>query len=202
VFSKVLVWAGADRGVKIARILNKKKYIKPWSKLCDMIKADIMEKGWNEEIQAFTQSYGSKNMDAANLLIDTYGFIDPKDPKYISTVLKTKEELLHKGLMYRYKNEDDFGLPTSSFTICTFWMIQSLYKIGRKEEAVDMFNKLLKYANHLGLYSEDIDFNSKRLLGNFPQGYSHLALIETADLLQVKEPKKHVPSAAYMLSPS
>lgn len=201
-FSKVLVWAGADRGVKIAQLLEKQKYIKPWEKLRDRIKDDIMKNGWNEDVQAFTQSYGSRNMDAANLLIESYGFIDAKDPKYISTVLKTKEELLNDGLMYRYKNKDDFGLPSSSFTICTFWMIQSLYKIGQKEEAIELFNRLLGYSNHLGLFSEDIDFKTKRLLGNFPQGYSHLALIETAYILNVYQPLEHVPGAAYILSPS
>ncbi len=190
VFSKVLTWAGADRGVKIARLLKKEKYIKPWLEICDAIKADIMKNGWNEEVQAFTQYYGSKNMDAANLLIESYGFIDADDPKYVSTVKKTKEELLHDGLMYRYKNEDDFGLPSSSFTICTFWMIQSLYKIGEKEEALKYFNEILGYTNHLGLLSEDIDFKTKRLLGNFPQGYSHLALMETAYILNVHKPQK------------
>jgi len=202
VFSKVLVWAGVDRGVKIAQLLKKDKYIESWVKLRDVLKNDIMKNGWNEEVQAFTQSYGSRNMDAANLLLESYGFIDAKDPKYISTVLKTKEELLNDGLMYRYKNEDDFGLPSSSFTICTFWMIQSLYKIGRKEEAIDLFNKLLGYSNHLGLFSEDIDFKTKRLLGNFPQGYSHLALIETAYILNEYKPSGYVPGAAYILSPS
>ena len=82
--------------------------------------------------------------------------------------------------MYRYKNNDDFGKPTSSFTICTFWLIDSLYKIGEKKKAKEMFDQLLSYSNHLGLFSEDIDFKTKRLLGNFPQAYSHLALIETA----------------------
>ncbi len=202
IFSKVLTWVGADRGVKIARLLKKEKYIKPWLKLCDTIKADIMEKGWNEKVQAFTQYYGSTNMDAANLLIESYGFIDADDPKYISTVLKTKEELLNDGLMYRYKNEDDFGLPSSSFTICSFWMIQSLYKIGEKEEAIRLFNDILKHSNYLGLFSEDIDFKTKRLLGNFPQGYSHLALMETAYILNIHKPENHVPSAAYIISSS
>ena len=85
--------------------------------------------------------------------------------------------------MYRYKNKDDFGLPTSSFTICTFWLIKALYKIGEQQEAVRLFEQLLSYSNHLGLFSEDIDFDTKRLLGNFPQAYSHLALIETAMLI-------------------
>ncbi|MCD6598770.1 MAG: glycoside hydrolase family 15 protein [Bacteroidales bacterium] len=190
VSSKVLTWVGADRGVKIARLLKKEKYIQPWLEICDAIKADIMKNGWSEEVQAFTQYYGGKNMDASNLLMESYGFIDAMDPKYISTVLKTKEELLNGGLMYRYINEDDFGLPSSSFTICSFWMIQSLYRIGEKEEAIKYFNDILGYANHLGLYSEDIDFKTKRLLGNFPQGYSHLALIETAYILNLHKPDK------------
>ncbi len=190
VSSKVLTWVGADRGVKIARLLKKEKYIQPWLEICDAIKADIMKNGWSEEVQAFTQYYGGKNMDASNLLMESYGFIDAMDPKYISTVLKTKEELLNGGLMYRYINEDDFGLPSSSFTICSFWMIQSLYRIGEKEEAIKYFNDILGYANHLGLYSEDIDFKTKRLLGNFPQGYSHLALMETAYILNLHKPDK------------
>ncbi|HLT52738.1 MAG TPA: glycoside hydrolase family 15 protein, partial [Flavobacteriaceae bacterium] len=91
-----------------------------------------------------------------------------------------ERELSNDGLLYRYKNQDDFGLPSSSFTICTFWFINSLFKIGETEKAKNLFNKLLSYSNHLGLFSEDIDFKTKRLLGNFPQAYSHLALIETA----------------------
>jgi GH15 family glucan-1,4-alpha-glucosidase len=82
--------------------------------------------------------------------------------------------------MYRYKNRDDFGLPKSSFTICSFWLVNALFNIGEKEEAKRLFNQLLSYSNHLGIFSEDIDFESKRLLGNLPQAYSHLALIETA----------------------
>jgi GH15 family glucan-1,4-alpha-glucosidase len=98
----------------------------------------------------------------------------------VSTVQATERELCHNGLLFRYKNKDDFGTPSSSFTICTFWFINSLYKIGEKEKAMKMFDQLLSYSNHLGLFSEDIDFETKRLLGNFPQAYSHLALIETA----------------------
>lgn len=186
-FSKTLCWVAVDRGVKIAEMLNKPNYIHVWSCLLDQIKEDIMKNAWNEEQQAFTQFYGSDDMDAANLLMGYYGFISFDDPKYIKTVRRIYEELQYEGLMYRYKNHDDFGKPTSSFTICTFWMIQALYKIGEKEKAVEMFDKLLSYSNHLGLFSEDIDFKTKRLLGNFPQGYSHLALIETAVLLSEAE---------------
>jgi GH15 family glucan-1,4-alpha-glucosidase len=202
VFSKVLVWVGADRGVKIAQLLGKEKYVKPWSDLRDTIQEDIFKHGWNQEVGAFTQHYGSKNMDAANLLMEHYGFIEADDPKYVSTVQKTKEELLKDGLMYRYINEDDFGLPSSSFTICTFWMIQSLYKIGEEAEARKIFDLVLSCSNYLGLYSEDIDFKTKRLLGNFPQGYSHLALIETALLMDVEKPQEYQDTTAYILSSS
>ena len=90
--------------------------------------------------------------------------------------------------MYRYNNPDDFGRPKSSFTVCTFWMIKSLYLIGRERQAIEMFEQVLQYGNHLGLFSEDISFETKRLLGNFPQGYSHIALIDTAMTIS-KSPK-------------
>lgn len=179
-FSKVLCWVAIDRAIKIAGLINQQKYVDEWSKLRSKIHRDIHKKAWNAELNAFTQYYGSEVMDASNLLMEAYGFIDANDPRFIGTVELTKKELCKDGLMYRYKNKDDFGEPKSSFTICTFWMINSLFKIGRKDEAKEMFENLLSYGNHLGLFSEDIDFESKRLLGNFPQAYSHLALIETA----------------------
>jgi len=91
--------------------------------------------------------------------------------------------LCQDGFMFRYRNEDDFGKPTTSFFICTFWMIKSLYRIGEKQRAIDMFENVLKHSNHLDLFSEGIDLASKRLLGNFPQAYSHLALIDVAMVL-------------------
>ncbi len=183
VFSKLLCWTAVDRSVRIAEMLDKTTYIRDWSRLRDRIRKDMMKKGWNEDVQAFTQYYGASYPDAANLMMEHFGFIDASDEKYVSTVRKTKEALCHDDLMYRYINEDDFGKPETSFTICTFWMIDSLYKIGKKEEARQMFEKLLTYSNHLGLFSEGLSFANKRLLGNFPQGYSHLALIRTAILL-------------------
>lgn len=179
-FSKVLCWVAVNRAIKVAEKLCKHRKINKWSVIEAEIKEDILENAWNDKVKAFTQSYGSNYLDAAVLLMENYGFIDAKDPKYVSTVLAIEKSLSHEGLMYRYKNEDDFGLPSSSFTICTFWLINSLFKIGEKRKAKHMFDQLLSYSNHLGLFSEDIDFKTKRLLGNFPQAYSHLALIETA----------------------
>ncbi|KQC34224.1 glycoside hydrolase [Nonlabens sp. YIK11] len=180
VFSKLLCWVAMDRAIKISEILGRVKYLKEWRQLRSEIHDDIYNNGWNEEVQAYTQSYGSKDLDASTLLMQQYGFIQADDPRFISTVQATEKELCNDGLMYRYKNNDDFGEPSSSFTICTFWLIDSLHKIGETEKARAYFDQLLSYSNHLGLFSEDIDFKTKRLLGNFPQAYSHLALIETA----------------------
>ena len=179
-FSKVLCWTAVDKAVKVAELLGKTTKLARWQLLEQSIREDIMNNAWNDEVQAFTQAYGSSDLDASVLLMESYGFIDAKHPKYVSTVKAIEKELSNDGLLYRYKNKDDFGLPTSSFTICTFWFINSLFKIGEEEKAVRQFEKLLSYSNHLGLFSEDIDFKTKRLLGNFPQAYSHLALIETA----------------------
>ncbi|NRS88432.1 GH15 family glucan-1,4-alpha-glucosidase [Flavobacterium sp. 7E] len=179
-FSKILCWTAIDRAIKVAKILGKKSNAVKWEPLAKSIKNDILEHAWNESVQAFTQSYGSTDLDASVLLMENYGFIAAKDPKYVATVKAIGRDLSNDGLLYRYKNKDDFGLPSSSFTICTFWFINSLYKIGETKKAEKLFKKLLSYSNHLGLFSEDIDFETKRLLGNFPQAYSHLALIETA----------------------
>jgi GH15 family glucan-1,4-alpha-glucosidase len=144
------------------------------------IKKDIYEKAWNEKVGSYTQYYGSDALDASVLLMEQYGFIDAHDERFVKTVHAIERELSYEGLLFRYKNTDDFGVPSSSFTICTFWFINSLYKIGEVEKSRKLFDQILKYSNHLGLFSEDLDFKTKRLLGNFPQAYSHLALIDVA----------------------
>ena len=179
-FSKLLCWVAIDRAIKISYLIKGGRKAEKWKILREEIKKDIMDKAWDPIKKAFTQSYNSKDLDASVLLMEPYGFINAKNQMYINTVEAIEKELLHNGLLFRYKNNDDFGEPKSSFTVCTFWFINSLYKIGEEEKASKMFKKLLSYSNHLGLFSEDIDFKSKQLLGNFPQAYSHLALIETA----------------------
>lgn len=175
-------WVALDRAIKIASFLKCREYEKQWKKEADSIKEDILKNGWNEEIQSFVQYYGSNEIDASLLLMEYYGFIEGEDEKFIKIVKRIHEELMHNGLMYRYKTPDDFGVPTSAFTICTFWMVRALYMIGQKEEAQKMFDTLLSYSNHVNLFSEDLDFETKRLLGNFPQAYSRLALVNTAML--------------------
>ena len=179
-FSKLLCWVAVDRAIKISELIQRGEKAKKWESLRDEIHDDIIKNAWSEKKQAFTQSYGSQDLDSSVLLMESYGFIEASDSKFIKTVKSIEKELMFEGLLFRYKNKDDFGEPKSSFTVCTFWFIDSLYKIGEKKKAKKMFDELLSYSNHLGLFSEDIDFKSKELLGNFPQAYSHLALIETA----------------------
>lgn len=182
VFSKVMSWVAVDRASLIAELLNRDYYAEKWRLEANAIKAEVHEKGWNEELQCFTQAYDNTDYDSSLLLMQFYDFIEPDNERYVKTVKATKENLYHEGLMYRYKAEDDFGVPTSSFTICTFWLIEALFVIGEKEEARKIFEKMISYSNHVGLYSEDLDFQTKRQLGNFPQAYSHLAFINTAVL--------------------
>lgn len=185
-FSKLLCWVAIDRAIKIALLLDKHQMAKKWKTIAQHIKKDIYSHAWDEELQAYTQAYGSKNLDASILLMEQYGFVTPQDDRFIKTVKAIEKELSYEGLLYRYKNEDDFGLPSSSFTVCTFWFIHCLIKIGETKKAKRYFDQLLGYSNHLGLFSEDLDFKTKRMLGNFPQAYSHLALIDVALLLNAE----------------
>jgi len=188
VFSKIMCWVSLDRGRKIAQLLNMKEYAKRWKKEAELIKMDILQNGWNEQLQSFTQTYHEIDMDASLLLMEEYGFISGSDERFKKTVQAIKKGLFYKGLMYRYINADDFGRLSSSFTICTFWLIRALYVTGETEEAKEIFDKIVGYSNHLGLFSEDLDFETKRQLGNFPQAYSHLALIKTASLFSEERP--------------
>lgn len=180
VFSKVLCWVAIDRAIKIAELLEKHEWANDHRPLLEEMHDRICENGWNEEKGAFVQSYDSNDLDASNLLMAEYGFIEPTDPRFVSTVEKSLQELCVDGLMYRYRNQDDFGEPQSAFTVCSFWMVKALASVNRLDEAQKLFNSLLDAANDHGLYGEDLDFKTRRHLGNFPQAYSHLALIDCA----------------------
>ena len=182
VLSKVMCWVALDRAEKIAVMLQKGGYADKWRCEAELIKTDVFMQGWKEEIQSFSQTYCNTELDSSLLLMEVYGFIDATDPRYKQTVDAIYRKLMYKGLMFRYNNVDDFGIPSSAFTICTFWMVRALLVTGRQAEALNLFETLLSYSNHLGLFSEDLDFDTKSQLGNFPQAYSHLALINTAML--------------------
>jgi alpha,alpha-trehalase len=186
VHSKIMSWVAVDRGIRIANHLKQKGYVKKWKQEAYIIRNEILTQGWKENIQSFSQTYENEEFDSSLLLMETYGFLSAKDERFIKTVHAIKENLLYNGLLYRYKHHDDFGEPKSAFTICTFWLVQGLVAIGEKEEALHLFQDVLTYSNHLGLFSEDLDFDTKKQLGNFPQAYSHLALINTALLFTKK----------------
>jgi len=188
VLSKVMSWVALDRANSIAKLLHEDQYAERWRVAADGVKAHIHANGWKDNIQSFSQAYENEELDASLLLMEVYGFIDGIDERYVSTVLAVEKHLKHKGLLFRYRNKDDFGEPTSAFTICSFWLVRALFVTGRKEEALALFNDLLGYSNHLNLYSEDLDFETKAQLGNFPQAYSHLALINTAMLFTEDKP--------------
>lgn len=184
VHSKMMNWVALDRAVKIAKFVGKNRYVEGWSKLAEEIKEDILQNAWNEKLKAFTMYYGSDIYDASNLLMLHYGFLSPHDPKMISTVNEYYKHLVKDNFTFRYIAEDEFGEPENSFLVCNFWMINSLYLIGEEQKAREMFDAVLKCANHLNLYSEDVEISTGRLTGNFPQGYSHLAFVQTALLFE------------------
>jgi GH15 family glucan-1,4-alpha-glucosidase len=185
VFSKVLSWVALDRALAIARRLGKTRWAEEHEGLAREVHAEICAHGWSERLGAFTQSYGSDDLDAANLLMAEYGFLTPTDPRFVATVERTMESLGRDGLLYRYRNHDDFGEPRSAFTVCSFWLVKALASMGRRRRARELFEQLLANANPLGLYGEDLDFGTRRQLGNFPQAYSHLALIDCALALEL-----------------
>ena len=186
VFSKVMCWVAMDRAIKAATDLKLPGDVEAWEKVRDEICNDVMSKGYSQERQAFVQSYGSDNLDAANLMLPLVGFIPATDPMMRSTIKATQKELTNKqGFVYRYRKFND-GLNGSegSFIICTFWLADNLIHLGQIDEARVLLNSLLNCANDLGLLSEQYDSATGNMLGNFPQAFSHLALINTAVQLQ------------------
>ncbi len=184
VFSKLMNWVAMDRAGRIARIIGKKDYADDCSRTAETIRADILEKGWNEKAGAFTMYYGSEHADAAVLLMLHYGFLPKTDPRIVRTVEFCRRELVRGGFVMRYTADDDFGSPENAFLICTFWMVNALYLTGHQREAREMFERAAGSVNHLGLMSEALETTTGRQTGNFPQGYSHMAFIQSALLLE------------------
>ncbi len=181
--SKILSWVAVDRGVRIARAIGRTEMANEWAPVADTIREDIMRKGWKPGIGSFTQAYGSNFLDISLLQASRLGFIGQSDPRWVSTVKKTAEALCRDGFVFRYTNADDFGKPKSAFIPASLWMAKALYTIGERERSVELLERVLASANHLGLLSEDVDVATHELLGNFPQAYSHMAVINTATLL-------------------
>ncbi len=188
VYSKVMCWVALDRGIRAAEQLGLEADLPRWRMVRDAIRTSVLTHGYNTQIGAFTQSYGSTALDASNLLLPLVGFIAPDDPRMRSTVDRIIEKLTDEhGFVYRYLNDD--GLPggEGTFTICTFWLVDNLAMQGRVDEARSLFERLLSYASHLGLFSEEINGGNGQSLGNFPQAFTHIALINSAFNLKKAE---------------
>jgi GH15 family glucan-1,4-alpha-glucosidase len=177
--SKVMCWVAADRGAKLARVREDDELAQRWQVAADAMHAEICERGTDER-GVFTQHYDTDALDASNLLLALVGFLPPDDPRLHATVLAIADELTDDGLVLRYRVEEtDDGLAgeEGTFTICSFWLVSCLAIVGEMERARHLCERLLNLATPLGLYGEEIDAKSGRHLGNFPQAFTHLGLI-------------------------
>lgn len=192
-FSQAMCWVAIQRGAAIARGFGEQTLARKWQAIADLEKAVILERGFNARLGFFTQTLDGIFPDASLLLLPTLGLIEPRDPRFLATLDRYGELLTENGLMLRYRNPDDLGAPTSAFSICSFWWAEALALAGRLEEAMAVFERVCAFANPVGLFSEDIDPATGRLLGNFPQAYTHVGLINAAvtlsELLEARDGK-------------
>ena len=182
--SKMMAWVAFDRGVRFHEELDQHGPVDRWRRARDEIRAELLERAWSSEKQAFTQSYDSDALDASALLMPKAGFLEATDPRMVSTVAAIRRELVVDGLVRRYVPEDEGvdGLPGGEgvFLACSFWLAEVLALQGEHDEARELFERLLDLRNDVGLLSEEYDPVARRQLGNFPQAFSHLALVGAA----------------------
>ncbi|RZF28101.1 glycoside hydrolase family 15 protein [Paraburkholderia sp. UYCP14C] len=181
-FSKVMAWVAFDRAIRSAEMFKLDGPLDDWRATRDTIHAEVCEKAWNPQLNAFSQFYGSDQLDASVLLMPLVGFLRPQDPRIKGTVEAIERDLMHGGFVMRYRTtEFDDGLPPGegTFLACSFWMVDNLALQGRVQEAIEMYERLLALCNDVGLLSEEYDPAAQRLVGNFPQAFSHVALVHT-----------------------
>jgi len=184
--SRFMCWVAFDRALRLAQKRSLPGPLDVWQRTRDEIRNDIYVNFWDEELQSFVQAKGTKDLDASALLMPMMRFISPVDPMWLSTLRAIESHLIEDTLVRRYRVERSHidGLPgiDGSFTACSFWYVECLARAGELEKAQLLFEKLLGYANHLGLYSEELGADGRHL-GNFPQAFTHLALISAATYL-------------------
>jgi GH15 family glucan-1,4-alpha-glucosidase len=188
--SKMMAWVAFDRAIKSAEEFEVPGRVDRWRQVRAEIHDDVCRNGFNDELGCFVQSYGSKQLDASLLLIAPIGFLPPTDARFRATVEAIERDLLIDGLVRRYRTaRSDDGLPPGegAFLACSFWLADAYYLLGRTEEAERLFEQLLRLRNDVGLLAEEYDPKQKRLLGNFPQAFSHIALVNTAHNLSHAE---------------
>jgi GH15 family glucan-1,4-alpha-glucosidase len=182
VYGRIQSWVALDRAIKMATTRSRPADLFRWRTERDAIYNQVFEKGWNPRVGGFTQFYGSEVLDSSLLMMPMQGLIAPKDPMWLSTLQAIDRELVSDSLVYRYNpsaSPDGLAGNEGTFSLCTFWYVDTLARAGRLNEGVVTFEKMHTYANHLGLYSEEIGATGEQL-GNFPQAFSHLALISAA----------------------
>ena len=181
--SKVMAWVALDRAIEFHERFDGDGDVKRWKRECDRIHREVCEKGFNKRLNSFVQSYGSRELDASCLRIALVGFLPPDDPRIRGTVEAIEKHLMRDGLVLRYNartTDDGVRGDEGVFLACSFWMATNLWLIGRREDAKAFYGRLLALRNDVGLLSEEYDTKKKRMLGNFPQALSHIALIQAA----------------------
>ncbi|PMS18805.1 glucoamylase [Trinickia dabaoshanensis] len=194
-FSKVMAWVAFDRAIRSAEKFELSAPIDRWRTVRERIHADVCTKGWNDERRTFTQVYGGDELDASLLLLPLVGFLPPDDPRIASTMAAIENDLMHDGFVSRYRTHKvDDGLPPGegTFLACSFWMVDNLALQGRMDEAHAMYERLARLVNDVGLLSEEYDPQTQRFTGNFPQAFSHVALVHTGlNLMRHEESMAH-----------
>ena len=184
--SKAMAWLAFDRAIRSAERFNLPGPVEEWRKIRERIHTDVCSRGFDSELGSFVRAYGSKELDASLLLLPAIGFLPPNDPRIISTVEAIERRLMVKGLVLRYDSATaSDGLPAGEgvFLACSFWLADAYLMLGRDGDALRLFNHLLSLRNDVGLLSEQYEPRTRRLVGNFPQAFSHLALVNTASNL-------------------
>ncbi|HEY6984847.1 MAG TPA: glycoside hydrolase family 15 protein [Rhodanobacteraceae bacterium] len=182
-YSRVMAWVAFDRAVKSVERLGLKGPVARWRKVRDRIHREVLDKGYDRKRKTFVRAYGSEHLDASLLLMPQLGFLPPNDPRIKGTVAAIERDLVRNGFVLRYDTEkSNDGLPPGegAFLACSFWLADAYCMCGRQRDAKRLFERLLKIRNELGLLSEEYDVKTKRLVGNFPQAFAHIALINTA----------------------
>jgi GH15 family glucan-1,4-alpha-glucosidase len=184
--SKVMAWVAFDRGIRLIEELEREGPIERWRAVRDEIHAEVCERGYDEELGSFVQAYDAKRLDASLLTIPLFGFLPPDDPRVRGTLEAVRQELLVDGFVQRYRHDEEVeavdGLPPGegAFFLCSFWFVDNLILLGDLDEAEEMFERLLSLRNDLGLLAEEYEPTLERLVGNFPQAFSHIGLVNTA----------------------
>lgn len=183
-----MCWVALDRGIRLSELLQANDKTAQWKQIRDQISAAILENGWRPTAGSFTQAFGSDDLDASALMIPIVGFLPADDPRILSTIEAIAKNLTDQhGVVYRYVTKDGLGGKEGSFLLCTFWLAQAQALAGQVDRAKATFLKAASFANDLGLFAEEILPETRELLGNFPQAFSHIGLVNAAWAISQQE---------------